>query len=598
MEEIKKDYIGNINFADEMTLTTIGCWMEVLRQRYIMEEIANDNVELTLKDEEEAQKISKIFYKLLKQTYYKFDDRITITYESANPDDRKMYYNIHLDEQNKDIKLELEEGGGLEYSSYLTIIDGNNKIVSTLINSSNPDIESLDLDVYIYNDPAKKIKYERTFGHYYERVSLKNDNNQIDFYARFPDRVVKEYYAGINSNKTDIILPEEKELQHFLCNLTFPVNIDHVFAKMRQYTIFNGSALEEYPDFEISVYNDNYENRVTGPTDKITYKNGERVEYINTHLDSSKKYITFADDETLVSLAQWTHVINLWDLQKNLKNPEDVHKIVTDELQIKGKDKVEALFYKFLYSTEFNIDDQVTVSLISSNEEDRFLNYNLHLDKQNKDLGLKLITGGGLEWPDERYVSEGNKEFVYSLVKDENNAPVLKKTCEYYTYDNCEYERDCVGSHVHMMVRQGEYKLYLDFNVKKTYDGQYFRLNHEDEDRKYLCNLTFPVNIDEVFDNIYKISELNKGLIADYPRLYLSINKWDENHYLTQDVIEYQNGSRTQYINTSLTNEQQLEQERINKVAMATSKDIDLSLVDGPESDFYGEVLDEKKPRM
>lgn len=594
MEEIKKDYIENINFTDEMTLTTIGCWEDVLRQRNIIGEIENNNVKVIEKDNEEAKRISKIFYRLLQQTKYKFDDRVTITYESAEPENRRLFYNLHLDKQNKDIKLELEVGGGLEYSSYLTIKDGNNKLEFSLINSCNPDIESLELDSYIFNNPDKKLKYQREYAHHFTNVHLFNNNYVIDIHTFFPDRVVKEYFTSINKEKNVIILPEEKDLQHYLCNLTFPVNIDQVFSEIRQHVIINGSALEEYPDFEISIYNADYDLT----TDKIVYKNGERTKYINSHLDSDIKHITFADENTLVSLAQWTRVINLWDVQKTLKNPEEVHEVVANELQIKGKDKVEELLYSFLSSTEFNIDDQVTISLVDVKEDDRFFNYKLHLDKQNKDIDIKTITGGGLDFPDEMYISEGNKEFVYNIGSNKDGDPVLNKMQEIYTYDNCKYERDCIGGHIYMRVRQGEYLLYLNFVVKTAYDGKYYRLNHENEVREYLASLTFPVNIDEVFNKVYNIAELNNDYIANYPQLYLSIGKWNENHFDTTDVIEYQNGVRSQYINTSLSAEQIQEQNRLDKVNTAIAHDIDVSLVNEPDTNFWEAVNNENKKRI
>lgn len=124
-----------------------------------------------------------------------------------------------------------------------------------------------------------------------------------------------------------------------------------------------------------------------------------------------------------------------------------------------------------------------------------------------------------------------NESFGYKIhIHDEENG-IIGLNKEFYEIeidDYIKYHRDYSYLRFNCMVQRGYYSLYLELYRPKGYvfDKNDFRykLDNEDGLRDYLCNLEFPVRIDEVYK---KLSRDFLGDVSKYSCINLEIMTYD-----------------------------------------------------------------------
>lgn len=298
-----------------------------------------------------------------------------------------------------------------------------------------------------------------------------------------------------------------------------------------------------------------------------------------------KKYIShinFADENSLAIIATWLKEIDIWPLFNSIKEglSSDIHEELSNKL-----DKISNKFYNYLSKTGYELDEEMTISLIDLET----FQFNIHLDKKNKDIGLKLAFGNVIDFPDELILNENQKETRYSVYYV-NGESCLSKTTEDVKTTNglysCFFFKNSLQS--------------LSLLTDNTFLRLFFLLHPEqmknsDNVIEYVKNLSFPINIDEVFDNIYKIAELDKGCISDYDELLLQCYKGSDDDKVLTDSIIYKNGQRVEYINSSLT--YNLETNKQEKADYLINHGLDLNYADSNDQRFWDYVWEEDEKK-
>ena len=315
--------------------------------------------------------------------------------------------------------------------------------------------------------------------------------------------------------------------------------------------------------------------------------------------EEREKHVSFANEETLASVGEWMRIIKLDSFFNILDKHELLSQMMKDKINGYHIEKIEDNFYKYLKSTDFKMDKKITVSLLNFGKESHIFDLNIHLDESDIDYKLNLKMGDLLDWPDEFTIIDSDKDIKLSYYQSDTftNDPKIIKKSEVYKNGKNVYGRLYTGSYINIRVNNGTYFLKIDFDTNARYDDWY-RLPNENKIREYLANLSFPANIDEVFNTVYKLAELDKGYIADYPYLDMSISEYLDDKYVESSVIEYEHGKQIRYLNSNLTAEQENMQAHLSKVDYAINHDMDVASVNDPAFSDNAWEEDSKIKRM
>lgn len=163
------------------------------------------------------------------------------TCELTNFDLENTSFQLMLKEANKVMNVQLTWRGFSSSGAQMIIQDEDKKRVYDYHPSFQEIPMHLTLQEYVYQDKEHQSTYTRMFSSVSFSCRVKCRDDSLSLY------LVKPYS---DLNKKPFTLNHEKELEQYLCGLTFPVSIDQVYQKIESLTF---SQVEEYPKMHLEV---------------------------------------------------------------------------------------------------------------------------------------------------------------------------------------------------------------------------------------------------------------------------------------------------------------------------------------------------------
>ena len=226
------------------------------------------------------------------------------------------------------------------------------------------------------------------------------------------------------------------------------------------------------------------------------------------------------DKSLLLILGEWLKIENLNESDANLEKLEETIKYDLSQIfSMAGIDKSEICILDQYYCD----DERLTCHFINANNGAK----------------MSLFIGSGQKIT----IDYKNEEKVLGFYRDlkENE---IKLYAIRYVYKNKtngnKYIRYLFSSVGGLTIKNdGDKYLYLSI-VPKEHDESIYYFDNEEKVKEYLCSLSFPVNIVEVYD---KLSEITNGLLRNCNRLALEQRKIiDEDYSELMDTIALING--------------------------------------------------------
>lgn len=211
------------------------------------------------------------------------------------------------------------------------------------------------------------------------------------------------------------------------------------------------------------------------------------------------------------------------------------------------------VFSKLLLNVGFKVEDEIILYKYFYKEDD-YLLFNYIVNGKNPYKKNVIMLEYGREGKKPRIsVNTGSKntrsKVAYEVDRKLDNYKIISKSLEDKRYGmlNRRYFED----RVLFFVEKNDYELSLcvDSPDCGIYYGNIYNLNNENELIKYLCSLTFPVKIDEVYK---KICDISLGDTSEYSYVSLKVTKYDLVDGLDEvtDEITLRNGLLENFIIT------------------------------------------------
>lgn len=219
-------------------------------------------------------------------------------------------------------------------------------------------------------------------------------------------------------------------------------------------------------------------------------------------------------------LSIYTH-LDADELIKSAVIPKELYDMIANE------------FGKILLKVGVQPDE---ICIISGHDKDNF-SFNCHLKNSDKDKKISLRWGDPIDNLPEIIVQDESKEERYEYYPEYDNKPsnLLLRFQTLYRNNNSLF-RYLYGYDTMFRLSDGSKKLQLDvtrpdYITEAGYDGYQYRLNNEEELQEYLLELSFPIDINEVYKII---SEISLDSIKDYPEIKIVVK--DEKGNTTDEI--------------------------------------------------------------
>ena len=211
------------------------------------------------------------------------------------------------------------------------------------------------------------------------------------------------------------------------------------------------------------------------------------------------------------------------------------------------------VFSKLLLNVGFKVEDEIVLYKYFYREDD-YLSFSYIVNGMNPYKKNVIMLEYGREDKKPRIsVNTGSKnnrsKIVYEVDRELDSYKIISKSLEDKRYGmvNRRYFED----RVLFFLEKNDYELSLcvDSPDCGIYYGNIYNLNNEKELIKYLCSLTFPVKIDEVYK---KICDISLGDVNEYSFVSLKVTKYDSIDGLDEviDEITLRNGVLEDFIIT------------------------------------------------
>ena len=282
--------------------------------------------------------------------------------------------------------------------------------------------------------------------------------------------------------------------------------------------------------------------------------------------------VKFNDTKLQLKIGEWTGILNSKKLSQlsYLNNYPylDVEELIkktniledtTDLLNNISKE-----FGKIL--KELGVDKDEICTIDYHNIDD--FSFNCHFEKANKDAKISL------KWDDIDHdprisIEDNNKKEEYYYGRAYNNKPSKLYFKNYTLYrENNSLFRYLTESFASFRLNENNYSLSLEVSRPKGNKDSVYKLNNEEELQEYLLNLSFPIDISDVYKHI---SEIALGPINEYPYIQIEVkNNIDKKNSITTDYIYIKNGQLTNFIITK--NEKKISIDKDDNWSFTTEK--------------------------
>ena len=270
--------VPKVEFANLELQGTIGQWLGVLSSR---QSVGNSffSVSTHLSVEELIKKVN-ISEKQWKEVETKF--AILLKLAGIPSTETCILGNLNKDDgtfecvfknSEEDANIAIRWGDMLDYWPELTISYQNESKTYDYFEETKDNPMQLRLNHYKIKNPTNGNSCYRYLSEYTSYFTLKSGEYSLKIEIKRPESV-NTYEV---SNYT-FRLENEEELQKYLLNLTFPLDINEVYKKIREISV---SAVEEYPSFKLKVTKELDEKNIK-ITDMMILKDGQLENFIMT----------------------------------------------------------------------------------------------------------------------------------------------------------------------------------------------------------------------------------------------------------------------------------------------------------------------------
>ena len=335
MEENNKNYIGNIDFTDPVTLATIGDWTRIngatIGWLYSMIDRKDEGLNDIIREkytEEVALDVTERFYNYLTQSGFDIKGKVSIKGADYSDRNRGCVYNLHLDDEDKDLEVILFSGNE-DHMDTISISDGKIKREYEIISRAL----SKKMDLYYTGENTEYRRYYRNYGVGYEYINGEDDVYvKVDFPRFILDRINPPKEGSYL--RTPLVFDAEKEnkLKEYYTNLTFPIDIEKVLVDVCEMTFPKGTNYHQYDEISIEAckrtfyhYGDNneYSRYEYDVSDKIVVRKGKMVENTRNKTKAQEKVeISYVSEEEQNRLDK-IELANKYDLDLSLVDGPD-----------------------------------------------------------------------------------------------------------------------------------------------------------------------------------------------------------------------------------------------------------------------------------